>query len=318
MLGFSLIKIDNRATSLDEIMATEQTSVKQITTELRSTPNRPSIRKRITSVLRHVVLISAVLIFLLPFYWMVISSLKENTMVFSNPVQWYPDPIRWRNFIEALDYPGFPFLKFLWNSTYYAGFVTIGTVISCSMAGYAFARLRYPGKNLFFSLTVASLMIPGIITFIPVFLFFKNLGWLGTYLPLIVPAFFGNAFFIFMMRQFFFGLPEELADAARVDGAGEIAIFFRIMLPLVKPALLVTAVFTFLWTWHEFFGPLIYLSNQDQYPLSLGLYAFRGRRITEWGLMMAGAVLTTLPLVILFFIAQRYFLEGIKLSGLKG
>jgi len=135
---------------------------------------------------------------------------------------------------------------------------------------------------------------------------------------LIVPAFFGNAFFIFMMRQFFFGLPEELADAARVDGAGEIAIFFRIMLPLVKPALLVTAVFTFLWTWHEFFGPLIYLSNQDQYPLSLGLYAFRGRRITEWGLMMAGAVLTTLPLVILFFIAQRYFLEGIKLSGLKG
>jgi multiple sugar transport system permease protein len=299
-------------------MTIEQSSLEQIKTGTGTTPNKPSARKRAASVLRHSALIIVTLIFLLPFYWMLISSLKENSMVFSNPVQWFPNPIRWRNFIEALDYPGFPFLKFLWNSTYYAGLVTIGTVFSCSLAGYAFARLRFPGRDLLFGLTVASLMIPGIVTFIPVFIFFKNLGWLGTYLPLIVPAFFGNAFFIFMMRQFFFGLPEELADAARVDGAGEIAIFFRIMLPLVKPALLVTGVFTFLWTWHEFFGPLIYLSNQEQYPLSLGLYAFRGRRTTEWGLMMAGAVLTTLPLVILFFFAQRYFLEGIKLSGLKG
>jgi multiple sugar transport system permease protein len=299
-------------------MTIEQSSLKQIETKTRTRQNRPSARKRALSVLRHAALIIATFIFLLPFYWMVISSLKENTLVFSNPVQWFPSPIRWQNFIEALDYPGFPFLKFLWNSTYYAGLVTIGTVFSCSLAGYAFARLRFPGRDLLFGLTVASLMIPGIVTFIPVFILFKNINWLGSYLPLIVPAFFGNAFFIFMMRQFFSGLPEELADAARVDGAGEFAIFFRIMLPLVKPALLVTAVFTFLWTWHEFFGPLIYLSNQEQYPLSLGLYAFRSRRTTEWGLMMAGAVMTTLPLIILFFIAQRYFLEGIKLSGLKG
>ena len=299
-------------------MTIANSSTEQQTTTVVSTPNKPSLRKRAASILRHVALIAATLIFLLPFYWMVISSLKENTMVFSNPVQWWPSPIRWQNFLEALNYPGFPFLKFLWNSTFYAGLVTIGTVFSCSLAGYAFARLRFPGRNLFFSLTVASLMIPGIVTFIPVFLLFKNLGWLGSYLPLIVPSFFGSAFFIFMMRQFFFGLPEELADAARVDGAGEIGIFFRIMLPLVQPALLVTAVFTFLWTWHEFFGPLIYLSNQDQYPLSLGLYAFRSRRTTEWGLMMAGAVLTTMPLIVLFAFAQRYFLEGIKMSGLKG
>ena len=299
-------------------MTTEQSLAKQQKTGRVRKQNKPSARKRGASVLRHAALIVATLIFLLPFYWMVISSLKENTMVFSNPVQWLPNPIRWQNFIEALDYPGFPFLKFLWNSTFYAGLVTIGTVFSCSLAGYAFARLRFPGRDILFGLTVASLMIPGIVTFIPVFLLFKNIGWLGSYLPLIVPAFFGNAFFIFMMRQFFFGLPEELADAARVDGAGEIAIFFRIMLPLVKPALLVTAVFTFLWTWHEFFGPLIYLTEQDQYPLSLGLYAFRSRRVTEWGLMMAGAVWTTLPLIILFAFAQRYFLEGIKMSGLKG
>lgn len=287
-------------------------------TTKRVSKRKTPLRKQVESLLRHLLLIVITIIFLLPFYWMIISAFKENTLVFSNPIKWIPDPFRWQNFPEALNYPGFPFLKFLWNSTYYAGLVTLGTIFSCSMAGYAFARLRYPGRDLIFSITVASLMIPGIVTFIPVFLFFKNLGWLGSYKPLIVPAFFGNAFFIFMMRQFFSAMPEELADAARVDGANEFMIFWRIMIPLVRPALIVMAVFTFMWTWHEFFGPLIYLSNQDQYPLSLGLYAFRARRTTEWGLMMAGATLTTMPLVILFFFAQRYFLEGIKMTGLKG
>jgi len=290
----------------------------RLTTALVEKQRKPPLRRQFAALLRHVVLIIVTIAFLMPFYWMLISAFKENTMVFSNPIKWFPNPIRWQNFPEAFNYPGFPFLKFLWNSTYYAGMVTLGTVISCSLAGYAFARLRFPGRDALFSLTVASLMIPGIVTFIPVFLLFKNLGWLGSYKPLIVPAFFGNAFFIFLMRQFFKTMPEELADAARVDGASEFVIFWRIMLPLVQPALIVMSVFTFLWTWHDFFGPLIYLNQQDQYPLSLGLYAFRSRRSTEWGLMMAGATLTTFPLVILFFFAQRYFLQGIKLTGLKG
>jgi multiple sugar transport system permease protein len=281
-------------------------------------PRKPSWRKRLASIMRHGILIPVTIVFLLPFYWMLISAFKENTLVFSNPIKWFPDPIRWQNFIEALDYPGFPFLRFLWNSTFYAGMVTVGTILSCSLTGYALARLRFPGRNLLFSLTVGNLMIPGIVTFIPVFLLFKELNWLGTYKPLIIPAFFGNSFFIFMMRQFFRAMPEELADAARVDGASELMIFWKIMLPLVRPAVIVMAVFTFLWTWHDFFGPLIYLSNQNDYPLSLGLFAFRSRRTTEWGLMMAGATLTTFPLVILFFFAQRYFLEGIKFTGLKG
>lgn len=298
-------------------MTSEMTAPQSTTANKSKRPRKP-LRKVILTILRHVALIIVVIIFMLPFYWMVISSLKENTMVFSNPITWFPNPIRWQNFPEAFNYPSFPFLKFLWNSTYYAGGVTIGTVISCSMAGYAFARLRYPGRNLIFSLTLGSMMLPGIVTFIPTFIIFKQLGWLGGYKPLIIPAFFGNAFYIFMMRQFFNAMPEELADAARVDGAGEFMIFWRIMLPLVRPAILVMAVFTFLWTWHEFFGPLIYLSNQDQYPLSLGLYAFRSRRTTEWGLMMAGSMLATFPLIILFFFAQRYFLEGIKMTGLKG
>lgn len=298
-------------------MTSEMTAQKSTTTG-HVKRKGTSLRKLVAGMLRHTALIIVTVVFLLPFYWMMISSFKENNMVFSNPIVWFPNPIRWQNFTEAFNYPGFPFLKFLWNSTYYAGGVTIGTIFSCSLAGYAFARLRFPGRDLLFTLTLGSLMIPGIVTFIPVFLFFKELGWLGSYKPLIVPAFFGNAFFIFMMRQFFSAMPEELADAARVDGAGEFMIFWRIMLPLVRPALIVMAVFTFLWTWHEFFGPLIYLNQQDQYPLSLGLYAFRARRTTEWGLMMAGSMLTTFPLMILFFFAQRYFLEGIKMTGLKG
>ena len=298
-------------------MMSEMTAPQPTTAHKGKRSPKP-LRKVIPPILRHVALTIVVIVFMLPFYWMAMSSLKENTMVFSNPITWFPNPIRWQNFPEAFNYPSFPFLKFLWNSTYYAGGVTIGTVISCSLAGYAFARLRYPGRNLIFSLTLGSMMLPSIVTFIPTFIIFKQIGWLGGYKPLIIPAFFGNAFYIFMMRQFFSAMPEELADAARVDGASEIIIFWRIMLPLVRPALLVMAVFTFLWTWHEFFGPLLYLSNHDQYPLSLGLYAFKSRRTSEWGLMMAGSMLATFPLIILFFFAQRYFLEGIKMTGLKG
>jgi multiple sugar transport system permease protein len=249
---------------------------------------------------------------------MVISSLKESARVFSVPIQWLPDPVVWRNYIDVLDFPGFPFVRLLGNSIFYAGLVTVGTVISCAAVGYGFARYRFPGRNLLFTLTLATLMIPGIVTFIPTFLLFKWFGLLGTYVPLILPRFLGDAFFIFMMRQFYLGLPNELADAARVDGAGDWRIFWQIMLPLVRPALLVMAVFTFLWTWHEFFAPLIYLSDETLYPLSLGLMAFRGQRTTDWSLMMAAATLTTLPLVIIFFFSQRYFIEGIKMTGLKG
>ena len=224
----------------------------------------------------------------------------------------------WQNFVEVLNYPGFPFLRFLWNSVFYAGSVTIGTVLSCAAVGYGFARLRFPGRDLLFGITLATLMIPPIVTFIPTYVLFRAFGMLGTYAPLILPAFLGNAFFIFMMRQFFMGIPFELSDAARIDGAGEFRIFWQIMLPLVRSALMVVAVFTFVGTWHDFFGPLIYLSDQNQYPLSLGLFAFRSQRTTEWDLMMAGATLTTLPLVVLFFVAQRSFLEGISITGIKG
>jgi multiple sugar transport system permease protein len=205
----------------------------------------------------------------------------------------------------------------MWNSVFYAGSVTIGTVLSCAAVGYGFARLRFPGRDLLFTVTLSTMMIPSIVTFIPTYVLFKYLGLLGTYAPLVLPSFLGNAFFIFMLRQFFMGLPWELSEAARVDGANEYLIFWQIMLPLVRSALLVVAVFTFLWTWHDFFGPLIYLSSADQYPLSLGLYAFRNRYVTQWDLLMAAATLTTLPLIGLFFVAQRHFLDGVTLTGIK-
>ncbi|NJM40719.1 MAG: carbohydrate ABC transporter permease [Anaerolineae bacterium] len=277
-----------------------------------------SARRAFASIAAHGVLIGFAVVFLVPFYWMVISSLKTNQQIFTSPIQWLPAAPQWQNYPNAINYPNFPFLRFLGNSVLYTLSVTIGTVISCAAVGYGFARLRFPFRRVLFYITIATLMIPFIVTFIPTYIMFKNMNLIGGFTPLILPAFLGNAFYIFMMRQFFLGLPNELADAARVDGAGHFRTFWQVMLPLVKPALMVVAVFTFLGTWNDFLGPLIYLSDNRYYPLSLGLYAFRAQRTTEWVLLMAASTITTLPLIILFFFTQRFFLEGIKLSGLKG
>ncbi len=302
--------------------SSEQLSTDSIGERASPVSSRPA-RKRLLeryslSLGRHAVLVAVCVAFMLPFYWMVITGLKPNDQVFSTPIQWLPIPPRWSNFVEVLNYPRFPFFRFLLNSIFYSTAVTVGTVLSCSAVAYGFARLRFPGRDLLFTITIATLMIPTIVTFIPTFILFKFLHLLGTYAPLVAPKFFGDAFFIFMMRQFYLTLPNELADAARVDGAGEFRIFWQIMLPLVRPALIVMGVFSFMWTWQDFFGPLVYLSDTSQFPLSLGLYAFRAQRDTFWGLLSAASTLTTVPLVILFFVAQKYFIEGIKLTGIKG
>ena len=255
---------------------------------------------------------------MIPFYWLVMTSLKTPPEIFAKPIVLWPKDPMWSNYPTAMTFPGFPFLRFLRNSIFYAGTVTIGSVISCAAVGYGFGRMRFPGREALFMVTLATMMIPSIITFIPTYVLFKYLGLLGTYAPLIAPAFFGSAFFIFMLRQFFMALPWEFSESAKVDGAGELRIFFQIVLPLVRPALMVVAVFTFLWTWNDFFGPLIYLSDSNLFPLSLGLNAFRTRYIQRWDLIMAASAITTLPIVVLFFFTQRYFLEGITLTGLKG
>ena len=276
------------------------------------------VRKRLGTVAAHLLLLAFAALFVLPFYWMIVSSLKTNQQMFTSPIQWLPTLPHWENYPNAINYPNFPFLRFLGNSVFYSVSVTIGTVVSCAAVGYGFARLRFPFRRTLFYITIATLMIPFIVTFIPTYILFKNIGLLGGYTPLILPSFLGNAFFIFMMRQFFLGLPNELADAARVDGAGHFRTFWQVMLPLVKPAMMVVAVFTFLGTWNDFLGPLIYLGDNKLFPLSLGLYAFRAQRLTEWALLMAASTITTVPLIVIFFFTQRYFLEGIKLTGLKG
>lgn len=267
---------------------------------------------------RHALLLAVSVIFLFPFYWMVTAALKDKEQLFAVPPQWIPNPVHWDNFLTAINYPGFPYFRLLGNSVFYSGMVTIGTVISCAAVGYGFARLKFPGRDLLFAITLATLMVPPIVTYIPTYILFAKLEMTGSYAPLIIPKFLGDAFFIFMIRQFFLGVPWELSDAARIDGAGEFRIFWEIMLPLVRPALVVVAVFSLLYTWHDFFGPLIYLQDRDQYPLTLGLFAFQGQRTLEWPLIMAGATLTTLPMVIVFMFTQRYFIRGIATTGLKG
>lgn len=275
--------------------------------------------RRVTgSVLKHALLLTVAAAFLLPFYWIVISAFKDNQQIFARPVTWWPDPIRWHNLADALNYPNFPYLRLLWNTVFYSGAVTIGTVLSSAAVGYGFAKLNFPGRDLLFGVTIATLMIPAIVTFIPTYLLFAKVGLTGSYAPLIIPAFLGNAFFIFMVRQFFLGIPRDLSDAARIDGAGEFRLFWEIMLPLVRPALVVVAVFSLLYTWQDFFGPLIYLQDRDSFPLSLGLYAFRAQRTAEWALSMMGSLLTTLPLIVVFLFTQRYFLQGVVMSGIKG
>ena len=285
---------------------------------LRQRPLSTALARLAGELAKHALLIVVAMVFLVPFYWMVSSALKDNAQIFSLEPRWWPDPVMWENFRTAIDFPGFPYLRLLGNSVFYAGAVTIGTVLSCAAIGYGFARLRFPGRDLLFGITLATLMIPPIVTFIPTYVLFAATGLTGSYAPLILPRFLGDAFYIFMLRQFFKGVPADLVDAARIDGASEFRIFWQIMLPLVRPALIVVAVFSILYTWHDFFGPLIYLQDPMSYPLSLGLYAFRSQRTMEWALIMTGSTLTVLPLILVFLFTQRYFIRGVAMTGLKG
>jgi len=277
------------------------------------------LRKIILSLLSHVILTAVAVLFIIPFLWLVITSLKPLDQVFTEPPRWIPEPIMWQNYVEALTSPVFPFLRLLSNTLFYAGVSTVGIVLSSAVVAYAFARMEFWGRNILFGITLATMMLPSIVTLIPTYVLFRNFGWVGTYAPLIIPHFLGNAFNIFLLRQFMLTVPMELSDAAKVDGAGEFTILLRVMLPLIKPALLVVAVFHFLYAWNDFMGPLIYLDDAAEYPLTLGLYAFQTRpgRV-QWHLMMAASLSVTFPLLALFFVAQRYFIEGIALTGLKG
>jgi len=258
-------------------------------------------------------------VMVIPFFWLVSTSLKIRGTEFIFPPVWIPRPAMWSNYYTAIFDSGLPFPRFLLNTVIISVANIIGGLFSASLAGFGFARMRFPGRDKLFVLVLATLMLPDIVTQIPSYLLFRLFHWIDTFLPLIVPAFLGGgAFNIFLFRQFFMTIPYELDEAARIDGAGTLQIYLRIILPLSQPVLATVAVFTFLASWNSFLGPLIYLNSMEKMTLAVGLRAFQGLRGTEWNLMMAAAATMMVPVLIVFFVAQRYFIQGIVTSGFGG
>lgn len=277
---------------------------------------RKKRKKLIQQVISHAFLAVGSILFILPFVWMVSTSLKPDAQIFVFPPVWIPHPFMWGNYPKAVNF--IPFFTYLKNTFYLCVMCVIGTTLSCSLVAYSFSRIRWHGRNVLFIVLLSTLMIPYQIIMIPLFIIFRNIGWVGTFKPLWVWTFFGVPFFVFLLRQFFMTIPQELSDAAKIDGASELEIFARIILPLSKPALAVVVLFTFMNTWHDFLGPLIYLSDESKYTLSLGLQQFQSQHGAEWSMLMATSTLITIPIIILFFFTQKTFIQGISLTGVKG
>ncbi|NLK07531.1 MAG: carbohydrate ABC transporter permease [Firmicutes bacterium] len=273
-------------------------------------------RKQAAQLVSHLILVFFGLMFILPLVTMLTTAVKPDRQIFAWPPVWIPHPRVWGNFPRALTFV--PMLLYAKNTIIITALNVVGVLISSPLVAYGLARIDWQGRNILFLLIVSTMMVPYQVTMIPVYLLFNSLGWINTYLPLVVPSFFGNAFFIFLLRQFFMTIPGELSDAARIDGCSELGIYRRIILPLAKPSLAVVALFQFIWVWNDFLGPLIYLKDQTRYTLSLGLQQFQSGYQTEWALLMASATMMTMPIIILFFFTQRTFIQGITLTGIKG
>jgi multiple sugar transport system permease protein len=271
---------------------------------------------RLSSVAPMVLLVVLAVIYLAPFVWMISTSLKTIAQSIASPPVIIPDPVVFKPYVDALTKMNYP-LAFR-NTLIYAVPAVIGTVVSCSVVAYGFSLIRWRGRNAIFLIVLATMMLPSQVTLIPLYVIYAKLGWINTYLPLLVPTFLGSPFFIFLLRQFFLGMPKELMDAARLDGASELRILATIVAPLSAPALITVGILTFIDKWNDFYGPLIYLQKPELQPLSLAVQVFQTQHGTDWPLLMAASVLVAAPLVVLYFVAQRKFIEGITLTGLKG
>ena len=373
-------------------MATTVTSPKNVAAideERRASLRRKKIRDFLRSLFSHTIINFVGLFFLVPFIWMLVTSVKSDQDVFHTPPRWLPydnvtvnvngqslplynvktesgtkelalikivegtgtfvdpqnptqelqyeiqqgttkiaEPImhisfRWRNFPDAMSRGSRPgvgasFWVYFKNSLIIAFFTILGTLLSNTPVAYAFARINFPGRDILFIIVLATLMLPYQVTIIPLYLFFNDyLHWGNSFLPLLIPAFFANAWDVFLLRQFFKTIPEEMCDAARVDGASEWQIFTRIVLPLSVPVLATVTVFTFLYAWNDFTGPLLFLSSPDKFTMALGLRDFQGQRTMVWNQLMAASAMFTIPIIIAFFFAQKTFIQGIKLTGSK-
>jgi multiple sugar transport system permease protein len=272
-------------------------------------------RRFLMSVARHAGLIAVAVMFVAPFVFIVLTALMTESQAVT-PSFW-PRPFQWSNFAEVFD--RIPLLAYGWNTTQIAVGSTIGVLVSCIPVAYALSRMRWRGRQLAFLLILATLMLPFQVTIVPLYIIWVRLGQIGHLTPLILPSFLGDAFSIFLLRQFFLTIPEELSDAARVDGASEFQIMTRVIVPLAKPAIAAVALFNFLYNWNDLFAPLIFVgTNQKNWTLTIALSEFTQRHGSEWNLTMAAAILFMLPVIVLFFLAQRVFVEGVTLTGVKG
>jgi ABC-type glycerol-3-phosphate transport system permease component len=270
-------------------------------------------RRTVGHIIVHLLLWCGVVLMFIPLAWTLSTSLKPVSDIYIFPPKWLPNPIRWENYREAVT--AIPFLTYLKNTVIITGLSIVGKVASVTLVAFAFARLQWWGREVFFVIMLATMMLPPHVTLIPQFILFKQLGWINTFYPLIVPQFFGGPYLTFLARQFFMTLPRDLDDAARIDGCSSWGVFSRVILPLSKPVVIMITILVFNGTWNEFLMPLIYLQSQDKFTLALGLRMFQGEAATSWHLLMAASLLTMLPVLALFFTAQRYFMQGIVFSG---
>ena len=269
--------------------------------------------KRVSNIILFIILCLGAVLILFPIAWMLSTALKSAQEVALYPPKLLPEKPLFENF--AIAWTKAPFTKYTANTLIIVFFTIIGGVFSNSFIAYGFAKIDFKGKGFLFSIVLATMMIPGFVTLVPTYVIFSKLHWVNTYLPLIVPAFFGNAFHIFMMRQFYRTIPNELSEAARVDGAGHFYIWGKLMMPLVKPVMATVALINFKGAWSDFQGPLLYLSDKSKYTLQLGLQVFKGEGYTEWNYLMAVSFLSMIPILLLFFCFQNYFIEGMNVGG---
>ncbi|HGF7986418.1 TPA: carbohydrate ABC transporter permease [Enterococcus faecium] len=274
---------------------------------------KTSVNRQTKKILSYVLMTVIGIILIIPLLWMVFTSLKPMEEIVRYPPTFFPEKIVWENYLDTI--AAFPFWRYARNTLFITVLVVIGNVLSNSFIAYGFAKLDFPGKKLMFALVLSTMMIPGFVTMIPQYVLFSKIGWVGTYLPLSVPSFFGNAFNIFLMRQFYLSINNELIEAAEIDGANHLYIWSHLMLPLTKPALITIAINSFNAAWNDFLGPLLYIQDQEKYTLQIGLQVFQNQATTQWNYLMAGATLVLIPTILLFFFAQRYFIEGMDLTG---
>ncbi len=261
-------------------------------------------------------LLTISVLFILPFFWMLMTSLKAPVELMKWPPGWFPETFRWQNYEEAVTF--IPFFRYVGNTMVITLGSIIGVLISCPMVAYGFSHIDWPGRDVLFVVMLMTIMIPFPVTMLPLYVLFARIGWINTYLPLVLPLFFGVPFYIFLLRQFFMTIPGELTDAARIDGASEPRIYWQLILPLTKPALATVVLFQFLSSWSDFLGPLLYLRDNDMFTIAVGLQMFHSEHDTEFHLLMAASTILTVPIIAIFYLVQRTFIQGITLTGLQG